>query len=448
MTTVDSFFKEAQSAHQLGDLMSAEQAYRSCLDTDPDHVGALNLLGVVLGQRLAFASGVPFLKRASSLAPDRVDIHLNLAHALHQSKEGHLAIKHLKSAYLNWLPGCFELVHKLGDLMYDSGNYADAIGYYKEAILCDPTRVTAYFKLAQTYLEIHHFKDALFHLNWVLSLDPTHAKAQQQVNSLAGLDRPKSQFKPVLNQQVMAQPDSESPLALAYLELLKDNLIDAYVTERGEPDHNDQSRELIWPIRASTMIGRKRMDNLHACLSLVRAENISGDLIETGVWRGGATIFMRGFLKAYDDQDRKVWVADSFEGLPPPNAKRYPSDQGGLTLHRERAIKVSMAQVLAHFERYGVLDSQVQFLKGYFKDTLPQAPIKKLALMRLDGDMYESTMDALVHLYPRLSQGGFVIVDDYGAIQACRDAVDDFFKLENISPSVTSVDSACVYWRK
>ena len=97
-------------------------------------------------------------------------------------------------------------------------------------------------------------------------------------------------------------------------------------------------------------------------------------------------------------------------------------------------IAVSLDEVKANFSRYGMLDQPVHFLKGWFKDTLPTAPIERLAILRLDGDMYSSTFDALKHLYPKLSRGGFVIVDDYH-IDACRKAVTDFRERNDDCPN-------------
>ena len=157
-------------------------------------------------------------------------------------------------------------------------------------------------------------------------------------------------------------------------------------------------------------------------------------------WRGGATIFMRAVLKAYGVTDRYVWVADSFEGLPPPETGKYPHDAGD-RLHEARELAVSLEEVKANFERYGLLDDQVRFLKGWFRDTLPAAPIERLAVLRLDGDMYESTMDTLVNLYPKLSEGGYAIVDDYGAIPACRQAVNDYRSANAITEKIrNSID--------
>ena len=175
-------------------------------------------------------------------------------------------------------------------------------------------------------------------------------------------------------------------------------------------------------------------------------ENIPGDFIETGVMRGGSVILMRGILKAYNVTDRTVWVADSFEGLPAPNVEKYPQDEGA-AWHLRPLTEVSEEYVRRNFERYGLFDDQVQFIKGWFCDTLGTAPVEQLAVLRLDGDLYESTMDALVPLYPKLSGGGFVIVDDYN-LPPCRKAIHDYRDREGITDPFVTIDGAGVYWRK
>jgi O-methyltransferase len=202
-----------------------------------------------------------------------------------------------------------------------------------------------------------------------------------------------------------------------------------------------------WPVVAHTMIGRARLDNLQRCIEQALADRVPGDLIETGVWRGGATVLMRAVLKAYDERSRTVWVADSFEGLPLPDEERFPADRGD-THHELEFLRVSEDEVRATFERYGLLDGQVRFLKGWFRDTLPAAPIERLAVLRLDGDMYESTIEALDALYPKLSPGGFAIVDDYGAIPACRQATDDYRARHGVREPLDAIDWTGVYWRK
>lgn len=200
-----------------------------------------------------------------------------------------------------------------------------------------------------------------------------------------------------------------------------------------------------WPSYGDTMIGLCRLDQLQACIESVLRDRVPGDLIETGVWRGGACIFMRGVLRAYGIDDRQVYVADSFEGLPVPNMDTYPPDAGDVH-HLHRFLAVSEEQVRKNFERYGLLDEQVVFLKGWFKDTLPNADIGALSILRLDGDMYESTMNALNALYPKLSPGGYCIIDDY-SLPSCKRAVDEYREAHGIKACLEIIDWTSCYWR-
>jgi hypothetical protein len=200
------------------------------------------------------------------------------------------------------------------------------------------------------------------------------------------------------------------------------------------------------PLFGYTMTGRRRLDALHFCINEVLRNGVAGDLIETGVWRGGSTILMRAVLKAHNVKDRTVWCADSFEGMPVPNEvdkqiERF-SDLSDWTY-----MSISVDQVRRNFARFGLLDDQVRFLKGWFCDTLPTAPIERLSLLRLDGDLYESTRDALINLYNRVSPGGVVIVDDYNSWRGCRFAVDEFRKTHGITAEIESIDSASIMWK-
>jgi O-methyltransferase len=197
---------------------------------------------------------------------------------------------------------------------------------------------------------------------------------------------------------------------------------------------------------AHTMVGRKRLDNIHKCLDVVRRDNVAGDVAETGVWRGGASIFMKGCLTALGMQDRTVWVADSFEGLPVPS---LPQDAGyDFSVDKVPILAISLEEVQENFRRYDLLDDKVKFLKGWFKDTLHVAPIRQLAVLRLDGDLYESTMDALNALYEKVSPGGFIIVDDYNDFEPCRRAILEFRERHKIDDPIESIDWCGVFWRK
>jgi O-methyltransferase len=220
---------------------------------------------------------------------------------------------------------------------------------------------------------------------------------------------------------------------------------DPWHERRFDPEARTNGRD--WPTVAHSMAGTLRLDNLKDLTQRVLDEGVPGDFIETGVWRGGCCILMRGVLAANGVADRRVYVADSFAGLPPPDAALYPADAGDAhSTHAELAISVE--QVRENFARYGLLDAQVVFLEGWFEDTLPTLGGNRFALIRLDGDMYGSTICSLRNLYPRLSSGGFAIIDDYHAVPGCRQAVHDYFNETGIAPPLVEIDWTGIYWRK
>jgi Macrocin-O-methyltransferase (TylF) len=216
-----------------------------------------------------------------------------------------------------------------------------------------------------------------------------------------------------------------------------------YLTKDYIPKMREYGRDV--PSHAHTMIGMRRLDNLQYCVERVIADGVPGDLIETGVWRGGACIFMRAVLKAHGVTDRRVWVADSFRGLPAPDLDRYPIDVQLQAIAGKLAV--TQDKVKGNFQRYGLLDDQVCFLEGWFKDTLCSASISQLAVMRLDGDLYESTWDVLTALYERLAPGGFVIIDDYN-LACCKLAVTDFRAQLGIREPMNDIDGMGAYWRR
>ncbi|MBY0246060.1 MAG: TylF/MycF family methyltransferase [Nitrospiraceae bacterium] len=193
---------------------------------------------------------------------------------------------------------------------------------------------------------------------------------------------------------------------------------------------------------AETMLGIKQLDQMQACITDIVRRNVPGDILEAGVWRGGMTIFMRGVLKAMGARQRRVWVVDSFEGLPDPE-KSF--DSFGW---KKGAMAVSLDQVRSNFLRYGLLDEQVVFLKGFFNDTLPDAGIAALSVLRVDADLYESTRDVLNHLYPKLSVGGYAIFDDYQNLKDCQRAIDEYRLEHRIEDPIVKIDRRAVCWVK
>jgi O-methyltransferase len=222
-----------------------------------------------------------------------------------------------------------------------------------------------------------------------------------------------------------------------------DTVIERIMEKEIDPQRNEG---LDWPDRAHTMIGIKRLNNLHSCLDYIRTNKIEGDLIETGVWRGGACIFMKYYNDLYK-MNKKIFVADSFQGLPEPDLQKYPQDIND-THHQIDYLKVSLEEVKNNFNLYGVLDENVIFLKGWFKDTLEKNPlIKKLGLLRFDGDMYGSTIDVLESLYDKIVDNGILIIDDY-CLPNCLKAITDFRNVKDIKDEIEIVDKCGIFWYK
>ncbi len=212
-------------------------------------------------------------------------------------------------------------------------------------------------------------------------------------------------------------------------------VVDSAAREAGED----------YPQSAATMVGLNRLLNLRDAIMTVDREEIPGDFIETGVWRGGASLFMRCALEVLEDRVRTVILADSFAGLPPPGLAGHSEDE--LDLSGLDYLAVSRTEVEALFESHGMLDSRVEFVEGWFHETLPTVRDRRFAVIRLDGDLYSSTMIALENLYPGLSKGGFCIIDDY-QINECRRAVEDFRAAVGSSEEMFPVDASSIYWRK
>jgi hypothetical protein len=251
------------------------------------------------------------------------------------------------------------------------------------------------------------------------------------------IDRLRSRYLDLVEKSVANAIHGESAFEMK-LARWRNRLRHPYLTRRFT---------MAWPTRAQTMIGPRRLRNVRDLVERTIRENVIGDYIETGVWRGGACILIRAVLKAYDIDDRRVICADSFAGPPPPNPRKYREDRRD-RLHRFDDLTISEQTVRDNFTRYDLLDQQVVFLKGLFKDTLPQLKDRRFALIRLDGDMYESTMDALTNLYDCVSDRGFVIIDDYGTLQNCRKAVHDFLDSRSLKVDLQTIDGCGVWWRK
>jgi hypothetical protein len=250
------------------------------------------------------------------------------------------------------------------------------------------------------------------------------------------------------------------PTSDLYLSLLKSVLTDTVFEAGPDPDTLSPASYVQRLVahcingHALTMVPKSRLDNIQKCIEDAISNDVQGDVIEAGVWRGGTAIFMKAVLTAHNAGHRRVWVADSFEGLPVPDEERHPIEAKA---HESKLMRdvyhhfaVDIDEARENFCRFGLFDDGVQFLKGWFKDTLPSAPIDRLSVIRLDADYYESTMDCLVNLYDKLSPGGYLVVDDYGQDDwtYCRKAVDEFRSTREIMDPMIRVDSTCYFWRR
>jgi hypothetical protein len=205
-----------------------------------------------------------------------------------------------------------------------------------------------------------------------------------------------------------------------------------------------ETRKIILENCRYTLLSLEPLNTLKMCMEAVERENILGDFIEAGIWKGGAVILMRAFLNAYQNSTRLVWGADSFEGFP--DSKH--SDSNILNNHIYPWVVVGQNQVEKNISRFELLDKQVCLVKGFFKDSLPTIPIKEIAVLRVDGDMYDSTLDILENLYPKVSIGGYVIIDDFGAFHGCDEAVIEYRKKHNIDEPFYKQGFYGIYWKK
>ena len=209
--------------------------------------------------------------------------------------------------------------------------------------------------------------------------------------------------------------------------------------------YNPQDRRVgrDWPeFLGFTMIGERRLRNIVDSVCYVVEHQIPGQFMEAGVWRGGASIMMKATLNALG-QTRKVYLADSFQGMPKAN---HPKDS--IDISAVDVLSVSEQDVLANFEKFNLLDDNVITIPGFFSDSLPTANIPPLAILRLDADMYESTLTCLNILFDKVVKGGVIIIDDYFSWKSCREAVGDFFESRKISPSIVQIDQDSAYFIK
>jgi cephalosporin hydroxylase len=188
-------------------------------------------------------------------------------------------------------------------------------------------------------------------------------------------------------------------------------------------------------------IGRRRLDHLEECLDVIRGESVAGDLVECNTGRGGAGIFMRGFLAAHEVPDRRVWIADEFRASPAPAKEALRADETMADMQADLNL------VRDAFQRFDLFDDRVRFLVGPLEATLPESGIDSVALLRLGEGIGASARDVLEEMYAKVSIGGYVVIDEH-ADPACAKAVQEFRVHHDIDAPLEAVDWSAVAWRK
>lgn len=205
----------------------------------------------------------------------------------------------------------------------------------------------------------------------------------------------------------------------------------------GRPLYSQEDWSDSTSTTALTLIGPTLLDELQELIEQAVKDDVPGDFVETGVWRGGACIWAAAVLESLGS-DKRVYACDSYEGLPPA---RHPKET--IDFSECVSLAVSLEEVEDNVNSFGLQD-RIVYVKGWFKDTMPTLNIP-VSVLRLDGDMYESTMDVLKYMYDRVSPGGYVVIDDY-QLPPCKQAVDEFRSHKKLRGSLRT--RAGVWWQK
>ncbi len=186
-----------------------------------------------------------------------------------------------------------------------------------------------------------------------------------------------------------------------------------------------------------SMTGVERMFALYKSIEYIIKNNIEGDFVECGVWRGGSSMVIAKTLAKFNVTDRKIYLYDTFEGMSEPTEKDISKDGYTADKMMKAADKndqtsvwcfADLDDVKNNMRKTGYPESNISFIKGKVEDTIPaKSPGSKIALLRLDTDWYESTLHEMKHLYPKLVSRGVLIIDDYGHWQGARQAIDEYF---------------------
>jgi hypothetical protein len=208
--------------------------------------------------------------------------------------------------------------------------------------------------------------------------------------------------------------------------------------------------ELLAFVKGKTMTSQERLVSLIRAVDHLVNNKIEGDFVECGVWKGGSMMVAATRLLQLKDQDRKLFLFDTFEGMSEPDENDISAVDNRKAIELlEESDKMkgdnvwcysSLEEVQSNLKSTGYPFEKVTFIKGKVEDTLPEPSIKKIALLRLDTDWYESTRHELETLYDLLVPGGVLILDDYGHWEGCKKAVDEFISKRGLKLYLNRID--------
>lgn len=219
--------------------------------------------------------------------------------------------------------------------------------------------------------------------------------------------------------------------------------------EKTFPDFDREFWALYHKCKPHTMTSPERLYALYQAVNYVCQNNIPGDFVECGVWKGGSSMMIAETLKLNNITDRKIFLYDTFEGMSEPteNDKDYRGQSADGLLQRDsKEVQDSvwcyspLEEVKTNMKSTNYPDAQIVFVKGKVEETIPKTIPSIIALLRLDTDWYESTKHELIHLFPLLKQQGVIIIDDYGYWEGCRKAVDEYFNQNKIQILLSRID--------
>jgi O-methyltransferase len=218
--------------------------------------------------------------------------------------------------------------------------------------------------------------------------------------------------------------------------------------EQDLPDLSPEVRAIVGRARPYTMTSTARLASVCLAVQYVVANRIPGSFVECGVWKGGSSMaaaWMYGHL-GWTNTD--LYLFDTFEGMSQPTVHDVRAQTGesaaDLLAQSKKTAEVwawsPLAEVQRNLESTGYPHSRIHLIQGRVEDTIPQQAPAQISLLRLDTDWYESTRHELVHLFPRLSKRGLLIIDDYGAWAGARKAVDEYFGESDAKPFLARID--------